>query len=307
MKLLPHPQNPADHKLLDSMNWITCELNDSIISSYRDDYLDRVSFPSSLHFHDYYEVVVVLNGEIRYVCENARVKPQRCDVVVIPPGKFHMSIIDADETQYVRHVFYFYPDAFSAYQCDNLMDFLKNIDGENFCLSFSSDNREKLLRLIAELKKNAQLGKNSNNALILANILQIFALFNHSEKISLRTDEYLPSSLLEIQNYIDNHFVEIDTMADISEQLHYTREHMSRLFKKHMKTTVAEYILQRRITYSCQLMSSSMPLSEICFRSGFGSMPAFIRGFKQIMGTTPSLYRKSLSVVNTLVPPANTP
>lgn len=296
MKLVPHPQTPATYKGLSSPSWITIDINDSLVSSYREDYLDSFTFPSSLHFHDYYEVVVLLKGEIRYACESSTVKPECCDVIVIPPGKFHMSLIAADETQYNRQVFYFYPDAFSSYQCNNLLDFIKPITSENFSFSLSSDDQERLLHLIAKLKKHAQQDAVGNHALILADIFQIFHLFNQPIETHLPADEYFPASLIEIQNYIDEHFIDINSTADVAMQTFYTREHISRLFKKYKKITVTEYIIQRRINYSCHLMKTDMTLADICFQAGFGSVPAFIRAFKRVMGTTPSQYRNNLNI-----------
>ena len=295
MKLVPHPQTPATYKSLHSTAWTTIDINSSLISSYREDYLDRSTFPSSLHFHDYYEVVVILKGEIRYSCESATVKPECCDVIVIPPGKFHMSLIAADETQYIRQVFYFYPDAFSRYQCSSLLNFTEAINSENFSFSLSSDNKERLIRLIVKLKKYAQQDAAANHALILADILQIFHLFNQPIEAHLLADEYFPSSLIEIQNYIDEHFIDLNNTADVAATTFYSREHVSRLFKKYKKITVTEYILQRRINYSCQLMKSERTLADICFQAGFGSVPAFIRAFKRVMGMTPSHYRRKLN------------
>lgn len=292
MKLLPQPVALTTHRELKSPHWVKVDVNDSLHASYRTDYLDQLTFPSSLHFHDYYEVVVLLGGEIRYVCESVTVKPEICDVIVIPPGKFHMSLIAADETQYTRQVFYFHPDAFSACQCDELLNFTKSVTGEHFSFSLQPADQKKLLKLIAELEKNAKQG---DHALILADILQIFHLFNQPAEVHRPPDEFFPSSLIEIQNYIDTSFTKINSIADIAAETFYTREHISRLFKKYKKITVAEYILQRRINYSCQLMQTEMTLANICFQSGFGSIPAFIRAFKHVMGMTPSQYRSNLN------------
>ena len=301
MKLFPQHATSETYRELKSPHWVKMDINDSLHSSYRSDYLDGLTFPSSLHFHDYYEVVVLLGGEIRYVCESVTVKPEMCDVIVIPPGKFHMSLIAADETQYIRQVFYFYPDAFSAYQCDELLNFINNVTGEHFSFSLQPADQKKLLKLIAELEKNVKQNAPENHALILADILQIFHLFNQPAEVHRSPDEFFPSSLIEIQNYIDTNFTKINSIADVATETFYTREHISRLFKKYKKITVAEYILQRRINYSCQLMQNEMTLANICFQSGFGSIPAFIRAFKHVMGMTPSQYRNNLNASTELV------
>lgn len=296
MKLFPHPLSASTYRGLASTSWTNVDVNDRLFSSYRCDYLDQLTFPSGLHFHDYYEVVVILAGDIRYVCENVTVKPEHCDVIVIPPGKFHMSLIAADETQYIRQVFYFYPNAFSAYQCDALLDFTRTVTDTHFSFSLHPVDKKRLLNLLTELEKNAKQNNRNNHALILSNILQVFYLFNQPVKEQRPADEFFPASLLEIQNYIDENFTKINSIADIAAHTFYTREHISRLFKKYKKITVAEYILQRRINYSCQLMQTKMTLASICFQAGFGCVPAFIRSFKHVMGMTPSQYRSTQNI-----------
>ena len=59
-----------------------------------------------------------------------------------------------------------------------------------------------------------------------------------------------------------------------------------------LNTTVADYVLKRRISYSQQLMETDLSLADICFHSGFGSVSSFIRSFKSIMGMSPSKYRR---------------
>ncbi|MBQ2955544.1 MAG: helix-turn-helix transcriptional regulator [Clostridia bacterium] len=58
-----------------------------------------------------------------------------------------------------------------------------------------------------------------------------------------------------------------------------------------MNTTVADYITQRRIAQSQRLIANGIPLSDVCFQVGFGSLSAFNRAFKSLTHMTPSQYR----------------
>ena len=93
MKLLSHylqNKNAPRHEIV---NWENVQINDSLFYSARSTRYDRNTFPSSLHSHDYYELVIFSEGEINYVCESSVYSPRRGDVIIIPPGKFHMSRI----------------------------------------------------------------------------------------------------------------------------------------------------------------------------------------------------------------------
>ena len=96
----------------ETANWKNHTVCDKVLYSYRDTVYDRDTYPSDLHYHDYYELVFFEEGDIKYVCEGSVFYPQYGDIILIPPGKFHMSVIDSDSTHYKRHVFYLYPFAF---------------------------------------------------------------------------------------------------------------------------------------------------------------------------------------------------
>ena len=101
------------------------------------------------------------------------------------------------------------------------------------------------------------------------------------------------ATLTEMQNYLDEHFAEITSISEFAAHFFYTREHVSRLFKKHLNTTVLKYIIKCRIQYSCQLLKTDTPIVDICFQTGFNSVSSFNTAFKRVTGITPSAYRKA--------------
>ena len=105
----------------------------------------------------------------------------------------------------------------------------------------------------------------------------------------------LPPVINDAQRYLDAHFTESISIAEIASRFFYTREHLSRLFRRYLNITITEYLAYRRISYSCQLMKSDATLADICYQSGFNSLSTFIRTFKQVTGVTPSVYRKNLN------------
>ena len=105
----------------------------------------------------------------------------------------------------------------------------------------------------------------------------------------------LPPVINDAQRYLDAHFTESISIAEVASRFFYTREHLSRLFRRYLNITIAEYLAYRRISYSCQLMKSDATLADICYQSGFNSLSTFIRTFKQVTGVTPSVYRKNLN------------
>ena len=233
-----------------------------------------------------------MEGDVRYICESSACLPHYGDVIVIPPGKLHMSMINADSTHYVRYVFYFYPDAFDAFGGQSLLEMPELTHQDQFYFSLNAKRMEELLALLVQLDGALQPGTAKEQTLALAYTLQIFYLLNKPSSVLSASDPYLPQSVIDIQHYLDEHFTEISSVSDVASHFFYSREYVSRLFKRYLNTTVAEYVLNRRVSYCQKLMTTDLPLIDICFRAGFGSLSSFIRAFQRITSISPSKYRR---------------
>lgn len=293
MKLLTSYIEYKMNRHSEIVNWENHMIGDSLLYSYRDTVYDLQSYPSSLHYHDYYELVMIEEGDIKYICNGAVYQPKYGDIILVPPGSFHKSVIDCESTRYKRHVFYFYPTAFDWIGHSELTAFL-NDKKEAGVLTFDDiEVGTDLLGLLERLKKAfAPSHSLIDEALGLSYIINIFYLLN--QNISLPRNEVLalPKKLLEIQEYIDRNFAEITSVSQLAEHFFYSREYISRLFKRYFDTTISDYIMKRRIERSQALILQGIPMIDIAYRVGFASLSTFIRSFRAVTDMTPSEYKK---------------
>ena len=96
----------------------------------------------------------------------------------------------------------------------------------------------------------------------------------------------------EHRERIDQNFSKISSVSQVAEHFFYSREYVSRLFKKHFDTTISDYISKRRIAESQLLIVKGIPLIDVAYQVGFGSLSTFIRAFRTVTDMTPSEYRK---------------
>ena len=276
------------------INWRENNLNESLYYSYRVTLYNRETFPSRLHCHDYFELVIFEEGDIHYICESATYRPKTGDVLLIPPGAFHMSGIRCDQTLYKRHVFYLYPDALNSFDFSALTSFLNPQQFALTVFSLEEQVKTELFSLLRKLDKALEQGEEpSYKALAIGLLIEVFFLLNKGDFTPGDRCASLPQTLTTIKAYIDDNFREISSANEVAVHFFYSREYVSRLFRKHFNTTVSEYIKARRISYCQSLLEQGYAISEVCYQSGFENMSTFIRSFRNISGMTPSEYRKS--------------
>lgn len=291
MKLNTHYINAHHNGGHLRQNWRENFVNDSLYYSYRSTEYDRQTYPNSMHYHDYYEIVVYLHGDVHYLCEGRIFRPQPGDVVLIPPGRMHMSVLDADETRYDRHVFYLYPNAFDPVGGGALTDFLtESAEGG----MRTSPGGPELLRLLPQLNDALARPGARERALAMGLLMEIFYRLGSGSDGPEGSFDRLPDNVRAIQTYLDENFARIQSVSDVANHFYYSREYLSRLFRRHFNITVADYLANCRVACSQQLIRQGVSLCDACYQSGFRDLSTFIRTFRSVSGMTPSAYRKQI-------------
>jgi AraC-like DNA-binding protein len=70
--------------------------------------------------------------------------------------------------------------------------------------------------------------------------------------------------------------------------------HLIRLFQKHVGLTPYAYLTQVRIAKSRELLRLGEPVAQVALDVGFADQAHFTKRFKQLTGTTPALYARSM-------------
>ena len=293
MKLLSHYIEHQIKNDIRIINWENHIITETLSYAYRDTVYDNQTFPSNLHYHDYYELVIFEEGDIQYICEGCVYHPQYGDIILIPPGKFHMSVINGECTRYKRHVFYLYPSAFDVIGHGALTSFLNQTTNVDMFAFDLADTKQIFMDLLRCLKERFDLEYSPlEEALGLSYIIHVFYLLNQKNCQPKNEITSLPENILMLQHYIDHNFSRISSVSQVAEHFFYSREYVSRLFKKHFDTTISDYIMKRRIAESQLLIMQGLPLIDVAYQVGFGSLSTFIRTFRTVTDMTPSAYRK---------------
>jgi AraC-like DNA-binding protein len=64
------------------------------------------------------------------------------------------------------------------------------------------------------------------------------------------------------------------------------------VFRDVAGVTPHRYVVELRTSHAARLLRDTLvPVTDICFDSGFGSMPSFYAAFRAAYGMTPGAYR----------------
>ena len=103
----------------------------------------------------------------------------------------------------------------------------------------------------------------------------------------------LPKWLSELAAYLKRPESFGLSLGDMSLRTGKSVEHISRSFKKYFGKTASDYMNEQRLVYSANLLlSTDLPIVDICYECGFGNMSYFYRRFKEKFGVTPQAFRK---------------
>ncbi|HMP28565.1 MAG TPA: AraC family transcriptional regulator [Saprospiraceae bacterium] len=101
----------------------------------------------------------------------------------------------------------------------------------------------------------------------------------------------------DVFNHVSENFQDPITVDELANITAMTVPSFCRFFKKQTGKTFIEFLNEYRISHACKLLAeSSLPITDVCFDSGFNNFSHFNKYFKRITGKSPSNYRKEMSL-----------
>ncbi len=83
------------------------------------------------------------------------------------------------------------------------------------------------------------------------------------------------------------------TLEELAQKIQWSPPHLCRMFRRHTGMSLMRYIQRQRLNAAMvRLRTSSDPVISIALACGFNDPSFFTRSFRQLVGTTPSAYRR---------------
>lgn len=254
-----------------------------------------------LHWHEFYEVELILSGEGTHFINGKESILSKGIMYLLTPADFHEVRPLEGKTLEILNVKFA-----EGMLNDKLLPLL--FSGNSVLVAeFTGESYDRIYyELIRLLEEHGNPKKGS--AFVIKGGLErvLIDLFRRSStdtghinttlhKTSLHntvvhnSEEYILKSL----TYINHHFREDITLHMMASKAHLTANYFSEKFHNVTGMSFQNFLLNMRLGYARSLLSTtSMTVSEICFTSGFNSVPYFNRVFKKHFGQSPNSYRR---------------
>ena len=237
------------------------------------------AFPK--HFHKNIELHYILKGKIRAIINNKTFILSKGDMLLIP-SFFSHEFLTIEESDSIILL----PSS------DLISNFQERFSKElpSIYLSDTEYNQTILLILKALLKCSNEINRKTLSRFI--NII-LDLIITHYPPINNEHNQLFNISI-NIQSYIDQHYMEDLSLDKIADALGYSKYYISRCIKTHINKNFYEYVNMVRINYFVALYpSQNCSIEKFARECGFQNTTTFFRAFRAVHGTTPKEFFKN--------------
>lgn len=255
------------------------------------------------HYHPELELTYILGGGgVRYV-GNSMENFYNDDLVLLGPNLPHSWVDNSNNIPSTGGIITYLKDDFldkawmKSCEFENINQLLSlSNKGIRFDTAFARKLKPKFLGLLNLSPFEKMIS--------LLEILQELAQTHNFHYLCEHGFCYEPNEINNsriniIYSYIQKHYAEKITLSDISKQVYMSEEYFSKYFSKVMKKPFFEFLNNFKISKACKLLiETDKQISEVCFASGFESIPFFFRQFKKFKRCSPKEYRMQFKKIS---------
>lgn len=253
----------------------------------------RQSYVKDFHLHNFYELFLLLEGELDFCVQQTFYHLTPGSLMVINDLEIHKAI-NRTETPYKRIYIHIPPSFFDKYSAGDLnLDacFTERNSGEKNLIQLKDQEFTYFCNQYARIAENEHYSLPGKELLMETYLLQLLVfvnnLFTHAS--SHLTCQYT-STVQEIMNYMEENLLEPISLNSLAEMFSLSKYYLCHTFKKETGTTIFNYLLLLRISRAKSLLCNGKNVTEACELSGFANYNNFITTFKKHTGYTPKKY-----------------
>ena len=251
------------------------------------------------HWHPEIEITYVRKGTMCYKVNNLVYHLKEGDIVFNNSGALHSGTMENQEDcTYIpvtfdsRLIYGFFQSTINSKYVDpviqdSLLPAICIDQSEPWHRPF----REYLLRIIALDKKKPDFYELDITICLQSMWRLLLEHITYEPQVS-RENFLEYDRIKKILSYIEDNYQNKITLNDIAGHIHLCESECTRLFKRHMNTTLFTFLQEYRIERSLEFLQSGEPVSTVALNTGFSDPNYYSKVFAKIKGCSPREYRK---------------
>lgn len=149
-----------------------------------------------------------------------------------------------------------------------------------------------LIKQLIELDKNHCITYELDFLILLQQFWKFLFLHHQPDTVINEYDKRNYERIKIILSFIESNYRNKLTLEEIAAQVHLCKEECSRIFKRYMKLSLFDFILEYRIEKSLHyLVNFDCSIRDIAINVGFNDSNYYSKVFSKVKGCSPSRYR----------------
>jgi AraC-like DNA-binding protein/quercetin dioxygenase-like cupin family protein len=288
-------------------------------SVHREDIFSEDEFPLAvicltdhpdlgLHTHDFTELVLVLGGSARHMTEEGEYLIHPGDVFVIPPGVAH-GYSECDRLELVNIVYETnrlnlpntglkgFPGYRALFTLEPAFRSRHEFKGR---LHLPPHKCREMTQLVSDLQEELCRHKDGFHYISLTLLQQIIGQLSriYTEMETSTSRSFL--RLARVLQHIETHYTDDLKLEDLAKVAGMSTRTLQRYFQETFAMSPIHFLNRLRVGNACkELVRGNSTITEVAESVGIVDSNYFSRLFQQLVGISPSAYRKTPSSFTT--------
>jgi len=249
----------------------------------------------AFHYHNFYEILYVLEGEYSSMIENQSYHLHKGDFLLIDQNVMHKYQPTAGAGENSKRIILWVTGSCLRGLTDEDLDLsecfrIQDSRAWHFPVYYEEMLRGYLLKLAMD-GDSAGIRRAMDRGYLTLFFSHLNLLCTRKE--SLLSGEYVAEHPLveKVNAYVDEHLEENITLEDLAAHVHVSKYHFLRRFKELTGVTAHAFVMNKRLIRACELLQKGESVTTAYQSTGFGDYSVFLRNFKAAFGISPGQYR----------------
>lgn len=247
------------------------------------------------HYEHTYQVIFLLQGKIQYQVGEKQYEVSKGGMILLNSLEEHT--LKVLEYPYERYIIQINPLVFQKEinAPEIISIFVKRSEEFSHLLTLTDPIWNYLYDVIREMENEYREKRLYWEMYIGAELRRMFlTIFRECEEIlrAVRVDASA-SIAYKVLNYLDHHYTEDISVAEIASQFFLNKHYIAHVFKSETGYSPMEYVISLRMSRAKALLSGTIrSVSEVSAECGYTDFNHFSKLFKKYVGMSPSQFGK---------------